>query len=102
MKIQLNTELKTVKIEGNVKLSDLVKHLESLLPKDCKLGYWKDYELECNTVITYWSNPIVIKEYTNPWWVNPYNIPYYTTGTDTTGYTITNASNNSVYNIELN
>lgn len=43
MKLQLDSEKKTIKIEGNVKLSDLVKHLESLLPKDCKLGYWKDY-----------------------------------------------------------
>ena len=53
MRIQLDSEKKTIKIEGNVKLSELVKHLESLLPKDCKLGYWKDYELECNTIITY-------------------------------------------------
>lgn len=73
MKIQLDSEKKTIKIEGNVKLSDLVKHLESLLPKDCKLGYWKDYELECNVVITHWSNPIIIRDYVNPWWVNPYN-----------------------------
>ena len=105
MKIQIDSSAKTIKIEGNVKLSDLIKHLESLLPKDCKLGYWKDYELECTTVINNWNYPIIIKDYTpyNPtpfWYQQPYTV---TCGTDNGGITYTSASTNTcVYNLELN
>lgn len=117
MKMQLDSEKKTIKIEGNVKLSDLVNHLESLLPKDCKLGYWKDYELETNVYITYWSNPIVIRDYNRPWWEYiPSSQPYYTVGDYITSsdnsYTTNLTKNNFgteqsntyqfVYNLELN
>lgn len=107
MRIQLDSEKKTIKIEGNVKLSELVKYLESLLPRDCKLGYWKDYELETNVSITYWSNPIVIEKYTpyKPWWEYQ---PYYGTSSDliTNNCTTTINGNsilttNCVYNLEL-
>jgi len=108
MKIQLDSEKKTIKIEGNVKLSDLVKHLESLLPKDSPCGYWKDYELECNTMITYWSNPIIIKEYTRPWWGENYTTcglgSYAGTSTTINGNITmdSNFTNTCVYNLELN
>lgn len=53
MKIQLDTTQKTIKIEEQVKLSKLVETLERLLPK----GEWKEFTLETNTTISYWSNP---------------------------------------------
>ena len=98
MKLQLDSEKKTLKIEGNVKMSELVKHLEALLPKDCKLGHWKDYELECNTIINNWSYPIVVKDYFYPWYQQPYIT--YTTSTNTGFNEI--ETTNCVYNLELN
>ena len=70
MKIQLDTENKTIKIEETVLLSELTEALEKLLPK----GEWKKFTLETNTVIQNWQAPIVIKEYVDkypyyPWFV---------------------------------
>ncbi len=60
MKLQLDTASKTIKIEGEVCLGQLVKDLEKLLPKDSPFGHWKDFKLETNTVINNWGNPIYI------------------------------------------
>ena len=57
MKIQLDIENKTIKLEENVKLDTLVKTLNKLLP-----GEWKNFTLETNTTISYWTNPIIYKE----------------------------------------
>ncbi len=65
MKIQIDTNAKTIKVEGNVKLSDLFDQLQKFFPD----GEWEDYNLETNTVIHNWGNPIVInKPYNYPWW----------------------------------
>ena len=56
MKIQLDTENKTLKLEKEVVLSNLIETLEKLLPN----GEWKEFTLETNTVIHHWSNPVVI------------------------------------------
>lgn len=78
MKIQLDTTLKTIKVEESVKLSKLIETLKKLLPNN----EWKDFTLETNTVISYWSNPIIIKEYPvypqRPYWQPWYNQPQYT------------------------
>ena len=74
--------------------------------------------METNVSITYWSNPIIIKEYTpyRHWWeYQPSTQPYYTTASVSTfdtngidlnnGGTITtsgNTQNYSIYNLELN
>lgn len=71
MKVQLDTEHKTVKLEKDVKLSKLVDLLEGLLPD----GKWKEFTLETNTTIQQWSQPIIIREtrpYAYPWWGVPY------------------------------
>jgi hypothetical protein len=62
MKLQLDTEKKTIKLEQTVKLSDLVETLEKLLPD----GQWKEFKLETNTVIRDWNTPIIIRERTYP------------------------------------
>lgn len=58
MKLQLDTDAKTIKIEGTVKLKKLVETLEKLLPK----GLWKEFELENNTKIVGWTNPIIVEK----------------------------------------
>ena len=67
MKIQLDTENKTIKLEKEVVLSKLIETLEKLLPN----GEWKEFTLETNTVIHHWSNPVVIPS------VIPYPVPTY-------------------------
>lgn len=69
MRIQLDTAQKIIKLEENVKLSELVEILEGLLPK----GEWKNFTLETNTVIQHWNSPVVIERYVQspyygPWW----------------------------------
>lgn len=64
MKIQLDTKNKTIKLESDEKLQDIVDTLERLLPK----GEWKKFTLETNVVINHWSNPIVIREYPRRDW----------------------------------
>ena len=59
MKLQLDTTYKTIKLESSVKISELIKTLKRLLPN----GEWKTFTLETNTSITYWHDPIIIKEY---------------------------------------
>lgn len=68
MKIQLDTENKTIKVEEAVSLGELTETLKRLLPN----GEWKSFKLETHTQINWTPNPIVIKEYpryrTYPWW----------------------------------
>lgn len=69
MKLQLDTENKKIKLESTVKLKDLVKTLNSLFPNK----EWKDYDLETNTTIVGWTNPIIINPpYYQPYWERPW------------------------------
>lgn len=111
MKIQIDTDNKTVKVEGTVNFNELIKAVKKLLPED-----WQKYSLESGTIIQ-WSNPIIIHDY-NDWWHHPYRpwYPYYGTtisGThgaftltttdipNGTDYTTVN-TNNAVYCVEVN
>ena len=70
MKLQLDTTKKTIKLESNVKISELVKTPKKLFPN----GEWQDFTLETNVTIHGWSSPIFIKTYptvtypTYPWY----------------------------------
>ena len=67
MKIQLDTQNKTIKVEGMIKLCDLIKHLEILLPEGSPFGSYKEYSIDCNTTIQWYGYPVI----TNPartWW----------------------------------
>lgn len=67
MKIQLDTTNKTVKIEDDVKVKDLIKVLKKLLPDD-----WEDFELQTNVTINNWNAPVYIEKYPSypryPWY----------------------------------
>jgi len=84
MKLQIDTENKTIKVEQNVLFSDLLKVLNKLLPKE-----WKNYTLETNST-WYWYNPIPYYP-SRPWTIGE---PFYTTCDS--GNTTT-----SVYNVEV-
>lgn len=58
MKLQLDTTLKTIKVEENVKLSKFMDLVKKLLPNN----EWKDFTLETNTTITHWSSPYIIEK----------------------------------------
>lgn len=58
MKMQIDTTAKTIKIEGDVKLSVLFDHLQKFFPG----GEWEDYDLQTNTVINNWASPIIINK----------------------------------------
>lgn len=69
MKLQIDTTVKTIKVEGTVSLLELTETLERLLPN----GIWKTFSLECGVTIV-WNTPTIIR-YPNypyyPWWYQP-------------------------------
>lgn len=68
MKIQIDTEQKTIKLEQGANLSKLLDFLEKIFPD----GEWKGYTLETNTTIQHWVNPIVFEGHRPyPWYGNP-------------------------------
>ena len=54
MKIQIDTTLKTIKLETSENLGEFFKALELMLPNDL----WKEFKLETNTIIN-WNTPII-------------------------------------------
>lgn len=54
MKVQIDTKLKTIKVEESVNLGELAEFLGKIFPK----GEWKEFKLETNTIIN-WSYPVV-------------------------------------------
>ncbi len=72
IKIQLDTDKKTLKIEEAVKLTKLMAIVKRLLPN----GEWQDFTLLTNTTIEHWNAPIVFKEFwptpVHPWWQQPW------------------------------
>lgn len=69
MKIQLDTELKTIKLEDATAMGTLVDFLEKILPN----GEWKTYKLETYTVISNWTYPIVYRDH--DWWYPNWDKP---------------------------
>lgn len=55
MKLQIDTENKTIKIEEPVKLGDFLKILNNLFPKNS----WEDYTLEVHTKIEWEQCPTI-------------------------------------------
>lgn len=105
MRIQLDTNLKTIKLEESANLGELAEILNKLLPNN----EWKNYKLETNTITNTWNNPTII--YRDRWSYNDY-LPWYvpsttyfnavgsTAGNYNTENTFTVSS--GTYNIELN
>lgn len=105
MKLQIDTENKTIKIEEKVNLFDLMNKLQSLFPNDI----WQEYTLESNT-ITNWINPVYISPYQQIWnkpYYNPFEVYCGTTnntfaGPNIKGGVSTLTSSNTIHNIEIN
>ncbi len=98
MKLQIDTNKKTIKIEESINLFDLMNTLNQLFPNDS----WKEYSLESAT-ITNWINPVYIQPHTvvlGRNYYQPYEV-YCGTGSNT-NYVNTLSSSNTVHNIELN
>ena len=80
MKLQLDTTMKIIRVEGTVSLLELSETLERLLPN----GVWKTFSLECGSAII-WAQPVPV--YPSwpyyPWWSLPTVIstPYFGTTT---------------------
>lgn len=73
MKIQIDFDNKIITLENNVNLKEFYDRIKMLLPD----GEWKNYNIDTNTVINNWKDPIYIP-YTpipiNPyhWWNEPF------------------------------
>jgi len=94
MKIQLDTTNKTIKLEEDVKLDTLVKTLNKLLPNK----EWKNFILQTNTTISYFTNPIIYREIVKekePYY--PPSYPWYNADDPTKLYRL----NSGIYNIEV-
>jgi len=106
MKLQIDTEAKTIIIEETVEVRKLLSFLEVMLPDA------KDYVLIPN-VINAWNTPIIIKDYRpwweSPWWVQPLitytndtdRFRYFNNSNDTIGDDIKVQSFNGTYNVQL-
>ena len=99
MKLQLDTTAKTIKIEDSVKLDELFRTLEVILPNE----QWREFTLEV-AIITHWTAPVLIhspliwpspQPYIQP--PNPWQMPqpWYTTCGDKTNL------NDGIYNVEI-
>lgn len=60
IKFQIDTANKTIKVEGTVKISELMKHLKAMLPKGSPFGCYDEYSLEFNTTIQWYNYPVII------------------------------------------
>lgn len=72
MKVQIDTDAKTIKLENEVSIGKLIEFLERLnIDTD-----WKEYKLLTNTVIKWNEYPTIIyRDYHYPY--NPYGRPYW-------------------------
>ncbi len=105
MKLQIDTQNKSIKIEEKVNLKEFFETIDKLFHN---LG-WKEYSIE-NTVIWNWSDPIIIEKHVppyNPW---PWNQPYYINyggSTNVSGVngllntTTTTNGSTTVFNVEV-
>ena len=88
MKIQLDLENKTIKIEEDASLEKLMSFMQATFPET-----WKEYKVLTNTIINYSTYPYYVwPDFTH----YPYKI-YCGTGT-----TNTFTSNSGTYNLEIN
>ena len=65
MKITINTEAKTISIDGVVNLLELFNNIKNLIPN------WEEYSLECLTKIE-WKPYRDVNTPISPWVTSPY------------------------------
>lgn len=103
MKLQIDTTLKTIKIEEPINLGDFIDMLNKLFPNNL----WKEFKL-LTEVIVNWNSPITIQPYIVP------NLPYipysptvpypnfpWVTYCDNNSESTFKLTNSGVYNVEL-
>ena len=75
MKLQINTDDKTITIEENINLGELYEALFEMFPKFA----WKEYTLIPVKAIEHWTNPVTYP--VRPWnelpWITPGTAPLY-------------------------
>ena len=99
MKLQLDTTKKTLKLEGEVVISELIEALEKMFPDK----EWKKYKLITETQINNFTYPVYLpvqKPYY--YWENPWYVSCQTTNntknlTDSSDYTL----KDGIYNVEI-
>jgi hypothetical protein len=96
MRLQLDTERKTIKLDEDVQLDKLIDLLEKLLPK----GEWKKFKLETNVTIKTWYDfPVIKYDHYHPRW------DWYTSSTlkavSTTADMKDTQLKSGVFNVEL-
>lgn len=103
MKIQLDTTAKTIKVEDEVNLGELMETIQKILPDN-----WKEFKV-MPSVITNWSNPIYIDRWhPSPWYhyQNQYPFQVYCGDRGSTAGLIdcanTLTSSQHVYNLQVN
>ena len=92
MKLQIDTENKTIKVEQDVVFSDLIRVLNKLLPKE-----WRNYTLETNSTWYWYPYPYYTYQYPN---IEPIKWEL-TTGSITCDGKIQGDTTTSVYNVEV-
>lgn len=102
MKLQIDTEKKTIKLDESIKIPELFNLLHDLLKEDID-----NYTIETNCTINYGSYPIYIYPYQWKYYEQQPNWQYYqspvTCGTSRAGGIATNTATmgTSVYNVEI-
>lgn len=72
MKLQIDTNLKTITIEETIELGELYELLNTMFPN----FEWKDYLLVPVRTIQSWKDPVTIPWNPQPW-INPPYTPIY-------------------------
>ncbi len=114
MKLQINTDVKTITIDEAVEAGELFELLNTMFPNFT----WKSYMIIPEKVILHWKDPITIPWTPRPWFdpiipytpTTPVTYPWVTCGTtsDSIPNTMTmNAGDNktftsSTYNVIIN
>lgn len=94
MKIQLDTEKKTIKIEEDASLEKLMSFMQATFPDN-----WKEYKVLTNTIINWTTYP----QYVWPNWTwRPYDVYCGTSATSTFTNPHTFTTTNGTYNLEIN
>jgi hypothetical protein len=105
MKFQIDTNLKTIKLEEKALLKDVLDIMKAMFPDD-----WKEYSIETNCIIS-WNSPTYVFPKRTIWDLQPYW--YNTIGGYNTNYnqyldlnnqytTSCNSDMSNIINVETN
>lgn len=97
MKIQIDTNQKTVTVEDSINFKELFETLEKLFPDK----EWEKYSLK-SQVIQNWNYPIVIERERRHFWPNPiWMVDFSTAPKYGSGIQNETFGNSGIFNLEL-